>query len=203
MLPQEVLSTEPVPAQFRYPRNVPRAPLIDYEYGGVALNDATKGLRYQVWKGEYIDEQIVLSAPEVPAFALLDLPNVSEFGFTFDQNMNPFVAYELTTGEARFYWFDSTIPGFTTTTLPAGSMSPRCALDDNRALQIPVSDIILAYVREGSLYFRAQRDRYLVEYLLSSSIGDSRLLQVGLSEQLRFQFQLSSTPEQLDSPGEA
>ena len=44
MLPQEVLSSEPVPAQFRYPRNVPRAPLIDYEYGGLALQDASRGI---------------------------------------------------------------------------------------------------------------------------------------------------------------
>lgn len=199
MLPQDILSSTPVPAQFRYPRNVPRAALVDYEYGGRALQDASRGLRYQVWKGEYIDEQVVLSAPEVPAAALLSIPNIVEFGFTFDQNMNPFVAYELASGECKFYWFDSTIPGFTTTTLPAGSTSPRCALDDNRALQIPISDIILAYVREGSLYIRAQRDRYLTEYELSDEIGGSRLLQVGLSEQLRFQFQLSSTPEQLDS----
>lgn len=200
MLPQEVLSTEPVPAQFLFPRNVPRAPLIDYEYGGIALQDASRGLRYQVWKGEYIDEAIVLSAPEVLAAPLLAVANVVEFGFTFDQNMNPFVCYELANGDAKFYWFDSTVPGFVTTTLPAGSSSPRCALDDNRPLQIPVSDIILAYVREGSLYFRAQRDRYLVEYELTNEIGESRLLQVGMNAQLRFQFQMSTTPAQADSP---
>lgn len=199
MLPQNVLSTDPVPAQFRYPRNVPRAALIDYEYGGVALQDASKGLRYQVWKCEYLDEQVILSAPEVLPFTLLTVPNITELAFTFDQNMNPFVCYELANGDAKFYWFDSTIPGFTTTTLPSGSLSPRCALDDNRPLQIPISDIILAYVRSGSLYFRAQRDRYLVEYELSDLIGGSRLLQIGMNAQLRMQFLMSSTPEQLDS----
>lgn len=199
MLPQGVLSTEPVPAQFRYPRNVPRAALVDYEYGGVALQDASRGLRYQVWKAEYIEEQVVLSAPDVLAAPLITVPNIVELGFTFDQNMNPFVAYELANGDAKFYWFDSTLPGFTTTNLPSGSTSPRCCLDDNRALQIPISDIVLAYVREGSLYMRLQRDRYLTEYELSDEIGASRLLQMGLSEQLRMQFLMSSTPEQLDS----
>lgn len=198
-LPQNVLSTTPVPAQFRYPRNVPRAALVDYEYGGVALQDPSQGLRYQVWKCEYIEEQVVLSAPEVTAAPLITVPNIVELSFTFDQNMNPFVAYELANGDAKFYWFDSTIPGFTTTTLPADSASPRCALDDNRALEIPISDILLAYVRAGSLYFRMQRERFLTEHELSDSIGGSRLLQIGLNEQLRMQFLMSSTPEQLDS----
>jgi hypothetical protein len=200
-LPQGVLSTTPVPAQFRYPRNVPRAALVDYEYGGKALQDSSKGLRYQVWKAEYIEDQIVLSAPEVAATAIITVPNITEFGFTFDQNMNPFIAYELANGTAKYYWFDATIPGFTTTTLPADSFSPRCCLDDNRALEIPISDIVLAYVRAGTLYMRIQRERYNTEHELSDQVGGSRLLQMGLNEQLRMQFLMSSTPEQLDSLG--
>ena len=194
MIPQSVLSTDPVPAQFAYPRNVPRALLVDYEYGGVAINDASQGLRFQVWKGEYIEGNIVLSAQTVAPFNALAIANVATFGFTFDQNMAPFFCYELEDGSCAFRWFDSTVPGFVTTALPNGSRSPRCCLDDNRALQIPVSDIILAYCRDTSLYFRAQRERYETEHELTDTIGASRLLQMGMNKQLRMQFQMSGSP---------
>lgn len=191
MLPQEVLSSELVDGPFEYPRNVPRAPLIDYEYGGVAIQDPTLGLMFQVWKGEYTEGAIMLSAQNVAPFAVVTAANVVDFGFTFDQNMQPFVAYELANGTVFFRWFDGTVPGFVTTQLPAGSACPRCTLDDKRLSQTAASDIILAYVRAGSLFFRAQRDRYEDEYTLSTEIGASRLLQIGMNRRLRMQFQLS------------
>lgn len=196
MIPGSVLSTEVVSAQFAYPRNVPRALLVDYEYGGVAISDPSQGLRFQVWKGEYLESNIVLSAQTVPAFNALEVENVATFGFTFDQNMTPFFCYELENGNCFYRWFDSTVPGFVTTQLANGSRSPRCCLDDNRRLQIPVSDIILAYCRGTSLYFRAQRERYLTEHELADDIGSSRILQIGMNKKLRLQFQMSSVVEE-------
>lgn len=192
MLPDHVLSTTSRPAQFRYPRNIPKRPLVDYEYGGVALNDASQGLRSKVWMGEYIDGSIVLSAAAVTPTSVLAIENVKEFGFTFDQNMQPAVAYELVTGESRFYWYDATIPGYTTLDLPSGSITPRCAVDDNRDMQTPVSDIILAYVRAGHLYIREQRDRYTVEYDLSDNAGPGGIVQIGMNRLWRFQFQMAT-----------
>lgn len=202
MLPDQVLSTEALPGQFIFPRNAPVQPLVSYEYGGIALNDGTSGLRHQVWKGEYLEGAIVLSAPSVAPAAILTLEDVIAFQFTFDRNMNPFVTYELDGSDGAFYyWFDSTVPGFVTSELPDGSRTPRCAHDDNRDLQSTASDIILAYCRGTSLYFRAQRERYLTEHLLSAEIGASSLIQIGMNDVLRFQFQLSSiAPAPGDSP---
>lgn len=193
MLPDHVLSTEFFPAQFRFPRNIPRQPLVSYEYGGVALNDASQGLRARVWRGEYLDGSIVLSADGVAPQTVLTIADVLNFDFTFDQNMRVAIAYQLNSGSSHFYWFDSTIPGFTTLDLPAGSITPRCAIDDNRDSQIDVSDIILAYVREGHLYAREQRDRYTVEYDLYDGAGPGGLVQIGMNRLWRFQFQLSSS----------
>lgn len=195
MLPDHVLSTENVPAQFRFPRNIPRRPLIAYEYGGVALNDPSQGLRAKVWKGEYIDGEIVVSADGVPPVSVLTMANVADFDFTFDQNMRIAIAYELVGGGSRFYWYDATIPGFTTLVLPDGTVTPRCAIDDNRDYQYGASDIILAYIRAGTLYFREQRDRYAVEYKLLEQAG-SALIQIGMNRLWRFQFQISTA-----SPG--
>lgn len=193
MLPDHVLSTQPHPAQFRYPRNIPRQPLISYEYGGIALNDASQGLRRRVWKAEYIEGEFIVSAEGVAPVVVLAVNNVDSFDFTFDQNMRVAIAYETAVGGtgtgARFYWFDNTLGGYTTLELGSDAYHPRCALDDNRDYEIGVSDIILAYMRDGSLYFREQRDRYLDEYLLLENAG-AGLIQIGMNNVWRFQFQL-------------
>ena len=191
MLPESVLSSEVLDAPFLFPRNITRRPLKCYEYGGRAIQDPSAGLRDRVWTGEYIDGEVVLSAPGVAPTAVLAVDEVDQFDFTFDQNMNVFVAYQLEDGTARYYWFDTTISNYTTTTLPAGSRDPRCSLDDKRPLQTGTSDIILAYCRSNSLYFRAQRDRYLTEYELTAAIGLRGLIQIGMNTVNRFQFHLS------------
>lgn len=189
MIPDDVLSTTPVPAQFLFPRNIPRRPLIDYEYGGVDIQDGTQGIRVKVWRGEYLDGSIVLSADGVPATTIITVPGISDFQFTFDRNMNPFIAYELTDGTCRYYWFDSLVSDFVTSTLPAGSITPRCCHDDNRDLETQTSDIILAYCRSGNLYYREQRERYTTEHFLSDQAPNG-LVQIGLTRGLRMQFQL-------------
>lgn len=195
MLPDSVLSSTTLPAQFRFPRNIPRRVLVDYEYGGIGINDPSAGLRAKVWRGDYIDGEIVLSAPGVASVSVLSVPGVKDFSFSFDRNMNVFVTYELEDGSApKFYWFDTTVSGYVTTALPASSITPRCAHDDNRDLQSDASDIILAYCRAGSLYFRAQRERYLTEHLLSAAAGTVGLIQIGMNNRWRFQFHLATAP---------
>lgn len=191
MLPDHVLASVPFAAQFRFPRNVVRRDLLSYEYGGIALNDPSRGLRFQVWKGEYIEDEIILSAGGVAPVSVLTMPNIAEFDFTFDQNMRVAIAYSLLTGGSRFYWYDTTINDYATLDLGA-AITPRCALDDNRDMEIGVSDIILAYVRNGSLYFREQRDRYTVERQLAVNVGNEGLVQIGMNRLWRFQFHLYS-----------
>lgn len=194
MLPDGgVLSSEILDSPFLFPRNIPRRPKLDREHGGIAIQDPSEGLKARVWTGEIIGDDVVLAAPGVDPTTIITVAGIRRFGFTFDQNMQPFITYELEDGGgAFFYWFDTTIPGFTTTELPAGSYSPLCSLDDKRPLQTGTSDIILAYMRDGALYFRAQRDRYLVEYELETGLGSRTLIQIGMNTRLRFQFHLSN-----------
>lgn len=188
MLPDSVLSTEVISANFLFPRNIPKRALFDYEMGGVAIEDGSLGLLQKVWYGHIEGDDVVLEAPGVPPTVVLTVAGIKEFGFTFDQQMRLFVCYELESGASRYYWFDTVANAYTTTTLPDGSVSPRCSIDDKRALQSSASDIILAYVRAGKLYFRAQRERYLIEHELEDSVGASRLIQVGMNIKNRFQF---------------
>lgn len=213
MLPDELLSSVPLPDAFRSPRDRLKEPHVDYELGGVALNDPSEGLEVKVWRCRYEEPDFIVDAPGVAASTLLSVAGVSEFQFTFDQNMQPAIAYRIEAG-SRFYWFDATIPGFTTIELPAGSRSPRCSLDDKRSAQTSISDMILAYIRGPRVYWRAQRDRFLVEYVAATDAGEYtnalmnfyQLGQIGMnaSPLPRFQFQLQGRtfrdPEVVPNP---
>ena len=176
MIPQQRLSTvtfyDNIMLADPQPSNV-----ISREWGGTALNDGSDGLEVKIWTCTVIPSGIPLVPDEIVVYADDVLPtvvftalDVSEISLAFDQNMRPFVAY-VSQGNAKFYWYDSLIEGTRITDLPIGSSSPRCTLDDHRATQLSTSDIILAYIQNGNLYFRAQRDRYEVQYLLYADIN--------------------------------
>jgi len=199
MLPDNTLSTRAVGARFRPPRNRPKEPLEDFDLGGLALNDASRGLEVYQWRGRYIDGAIVLDVPGiVDPVSVLEVADVTEFSFAFDQNMQPAVAYVVGDESAHWYWFDATLPGFVTLDLPAGSITPRCSLDDKRnstGTLSGVSDILLTYLRGGTLYVRAQRDRYAIEYALASGYEHYVLGQFGMNRLMRMQWQLVPKPQ--------
>jgi hypothetical protein len=195
MLPDHVLSTRPIIAPFLFPKDIESNPVVDYELGGIGLNDTTEGLRYQPWKGRiklgvnYVGS-VMLSSANYPETVHYAADNLSSVSVTFDQNMNPAIAY-MQGEEAKLRWYDTTIPAYDVITLPTGSKFPRVCLDDKRELQTAVSDIILAYTRGGKLYFREQRDRFLVEYELYDGVVLD-LIMLGMNKVNRLQFQFGT-----------
>jgi hypothetical protein len=171
--------------------NLETSPWVDYERGGVALRDASQGLDVKDWKLRFVSPEVRISADGVAETVLFSEAGITEVSLAFDQNMNPVVAY-VQTGTAKIRWYDSLAEAQVISTLPAGSVSPRLSLDDKRALQSGTSDVILAYVRDDALYFRAQRDRFEVEYLLKEAVG-GLLVRIGMNTIGRLQFLMEST----------
>lgn len=201
MIPNHVLSTTPVPSNFMPPRTNIRfsadTGLKDTHYGGIAIGDASQGYLYQLWTATIKNGDIYLSAPNTPSFKRLAGVNAAWVGLAFDQSANVFITYADINGNASYYWFDSTIPGYRTSTLTGVIKRPFAALDDNRTAENSNNDVILAYVRAGTLFFRAQRDRFGVEYTLGSApslLGATvaSLVQIGMNHVLRFQFQFQN-----------
>jgi len=192
MLPDNVLSTSPVRGNLTGARAMAVTKFIDYEDGGVALNDSSKGNAYQVWRGRLIRNQVLLSAPNTPEFLLFEASGITEISFTFDQNMRPVLAF-VQAGIAKLRWYDPLAGAQVVTNLPANTITPKVILDDKRQTQNSKGDVILGYVRNGGLYFRQQRERYLVERLLASGIK-SGILRIGFSDQLRLQFMMEVPP---------
>lgn len=193
MMPDNELSTTPRPARFFGARSGATSKTIDYEDGGKAIQDTSEGLLYQKWRARLFnagktDAHVLLDAREVPEFVWLTVPGMTEISFTFDQSMRPTVVY-VAGGQAYLSWFDSVENAYVTTALAADVITPRVSMDDKRYVGsngYQVSDVILAYIRNGNLYYRQQRDRYTIERLLET--GVTPLIKIGINRGLRLQF---------------
>lgn len=190
MMPQNALSATAVQAPLVEPANSITTPLIDVEMGGAGLADVSAGLRDRLWTARYEAGEVIVSADGVPDTVLFNRPGIVELSLAFDQSMNPFVAFTDAGGSA-YWWFDTQLgQQVISAYLPAGSVNLRCTMDDKRVSQLSNNDIILAYMRGGSLYYRQQRDRFGVEYLLEPAAG-GQLVNVGMNVGNRLQFRLT------------
>lgn len=193
MLPGDQLSTTSVVAPFIGSRGLPISAIVDYEDGGIAINDPSRGLLFQRWRAlllnpGQVDSYVQLDAPSVTPFTLVALPNLTEISISFDQLMRPTLAY-VQNGIAYLRWYDSAAAEYVADTIGAGIITPRVSLDDKRFIAsngYQSSDVILAYIKNGDLYYRQQRDRYTIERLLKT--GVKPLVKVGFNRGLRFQF---------------
>lgn len=197
MMPDNVLSTTPVRARFVGARGLAVTATVDYQDGGIAIQDASQGLLYQRWRARLIDSgedssHVLLDSPNTPEFVLYQLPNITEISISFDQNMRPALAYVDGSG-SHLWWYNSQSESMQVTSIDG--ISPRIALDDPRLIGsqgYQTNDIILGYLRDGNFYYRQQRDRFEIERLLRSGVN-SRLIKLGLNRQLRLQFMFEVT----------
>lgn len=185
MIPEERLSTTAVPGGWlNPPSGLPRT---SFHWGPVALQDASEGLLYQLWTAGVDVATVYVSAPNTPRTDVFTRANeVEEVSLAFDQNGFATVAFVEDNGSAWLHWYDTSIPAYVTTALAAGVINPRVTLDDARGFASSYNDVILAYIRSGNLYYRQQRDRFLIERLLANDA--TKLYHVSMSTRLRLQF---------------
>lgn len=175
---------------------VPKAdsPLTDYEYGGIAIGDTSKGMMYQIWK-------LVYGAGN---FRVVDLLGnsvlvhtvsgyVTQVSLAFDQNMRPTIAY-VEDDIVKLYWFDSSVGHNVISSFPS-YRSPRVSLDDGRAFNIPESDIIFVFIEDNQLKYKVQRERYSTAYTITAVDADETISQVGMDKGFRFKFELELIEE--------
>lgn len=207
MLPDGKLSSQPVAGRMVYDIGVPTTKTLDYKMGGINIQDPSKGLDYQVWRGQILNpasdnSSIVIDGRFSPEHHILTYPFMIEFNFSFDFNMNPmavFIAREVreingknvTEYNTYLYWYDTTIPGFTI--LPFGSSfrTPKLIIDDPRQAEsqyYSLSDVCMFYWRSGNLCVRYLRDRFTVETILKRNVP--YIEKVGMNEHFRLQWDL-------------
>lgn len=205
MLPGDgELSSKPVVTGSIDPVKRPGDFLIDYERGGIALNDPSQGLLVQLWKlhverdKDLTDQwNFYIDSPSNGTQFLFSAPGVKEAALAFDQNMRPFVVYvENTT--TKMWWYDPTVPGQIITTLGTDFRSPRCTTDEKRPWHLEVSDIQLWYVRGSQLCVRYQRERFTVEHAKKTVGPQATLVSVTMSTNGRLQLRLRNTNVSMD-----
>lgn len=187
-----VKSTVSIRAPFIGARSLPVSKRVDYEDGPIALSDNSRGLHYQTWTCLIVEDSVVIRALNTGTeWEIFSDPGLSEISFTFDQNALYTCAY-VADGVPKLRWYDSAEGDYVTSLLPSGCVNPRVSLDEKRSRLIGDSDVILAYVRSGNLYFRVQRERYLTEHLWQTGVP-AGLIKIGMNRVLRFQFALEAT----------
>jgi hypothetical protein len=190
MLPDHVLSSPTQEAAFLPDQAYIDSKRIAYSIGGIALNDSSQGPSVQLWTATLdvslsgLGSVYIESATHAKSL-LFTLNGVTEVSLTFDQNMQPVVGY-LAFGQGGIYWFDGTVPGFVFFDFVGVTNCPRVTLDDRQQLDVASSDVLVFYTKTGNLYFREQRDRYLVEYLLKTGVVGS-VLKVAMGVDNRIQ----------------
>lgn len=185
MLPDNELSSIMLSSPIIGGRKNTISGILDYENGGIALNDTSEGLDYQIWTGTLLDGNITLTSPTTAAEVIYSGELITEFSFTFDQNMAPVIAF-IQDDIAKLRWYDSTESDFVITVIGLGNKTPKVFLDDKRSFNVGSSDVILGYITDGILYMRIQSDRYEIEYELASTCYT--LNKIGMGTNLRVQF---------------
>lgn len=191
-LPENKLSDIPVLAPMLTPDDLPFDHFLSYEKGGIDLKDPTQGLQVRDWLCYYSESTgkfILRSEPDKEYTILEDLYDVQSMDFTFDQNMNFILTYELPNLVCKLHWFDAETQDYVISTF-TGCRSPRLTLDDKRQQTLLFSDILFLYIKEnGDLMFRQQRDRYMTERILRGGFpADQHLLRIGMTKNFRVQF---------------
>jgi hypothetical protein len=151
----------------------PTPPLLDKEYGGVALNDGAQGMLVKVWVAELVGNDVRIYPENDPGSFIVAFSeaNISGISLTFDQNMNWAVAYEVP-GSCKLSWYDTSLPGRVVLTI-SGGRSPFMSMDDKRAFATTISsnDMLFYYIRGNTVYYRQQADTFLIERALRTFVG--------------------------------
>jgi hypothetical protein len=192
MLPNNRASTVDISSRFLSTDEKASSRTVDWERGGVAINDASQGLDVQDWKLHLSFNNLILTPSDVgEPTVVYTASGLTDIALAFDLNMRPVLA-AAQAGSLWLRWYDSTVSAYRVDTFGVGA-SPKLALDDRRPSRSGIADVILAYIRDGALYYRQQRDRYLTERMLVDGLDSKLVLKtIGMSRQWRMQFELGS-----------
>jgi len=168
--------------------------LYDWETGGIALGDVSQGSKIRSWGIVYENGGVYLFPEDTPAekSLVVSVDGITEVSFAFDQLMRISVAY-VVAGVTYLYWYDTAVPGYTTTTI-TGAISPKLTLDDKAKIAhiLAESTVILFYIKDNEVCYRLQNDRFGIEYQFTAGLVGvaQRINKVGLDKANRMHIEV-------------
>jgi hypothetical protein len=198
MLPDNKLSTVPVLADYYSPDDITPVdatwPLVitspvDYELGGVNVNDNTGGMLLKNWQFYCHNDNLYAKADGVTDILLATSENIVCVAGSFDSAMMPYYAFTNALS-CLFYWYNYATTEYEVIALPY-TADPRLCLDDKRLDQAMSSSVLLFYLNNGFLCFRAQNESFQVERQLAQVPGTVGFIgRVGMTKANRLQIEL-------------
>jgi hypothetical protein len=199
MIPENIITIADG-EEFSPPRDDPYLPIISRHIGGEFLSISTSDLQTHSWAAEYIDGEIIIYRDDSPnnKVAVIIANDVTSISLAFDSSMRPTIAY-IQDGIGKLYYYNTATQAVETLEF-TGVTSAQVVNDDPRPELTEFNDIIFAYTKNNNLYYRQQRDRYTIEYLAASDIGENNILKrLGPTSGLRLQFEIASSLPDLPS----
>lgn len=190
MIPANAITTTPITGTFYPPEDGPYTPGQHTVLGGVAIGDSSKGRQVKYWRATLAAGSVSIHPVGEPVAYSLSVPGASTIALAFDNNMAVVLAWQTSTG-SNLYYFD-TLTGTYLTKEFNGTTSCRVCVDDARDFYNTNSDVIFAYTKNNTLYWRQQRDRYEIERVVGTTA--KKLIRMGLAQTNRLQFECSAHP---------
>lgn len=193
MIPEERFSTQAITGQLQNPwmqqANLSRS------WGPIALQDPSDGLLSKLWECRVNPDSLeILLAPvgDSKQVWFTHSKIILEVSLSFDQNGRPIIGFTDVDADCWLLWFDPVPNNFVTLSVD-GAITPRVTLDDARSFNSMNSDVILAYVRDGIIRYRRQRDRFTIEHTPTQGVGGDSieavyLRHISMNSALRLEF---------------
>lgn len=198
MLPNDRRSVFPIAGAPLPPDDRVLHGIVDYERGGVDVNDPSQGVDVFDWVCAYNGTSVQAwpVGQENNPRTLFNVAGVASLTFAFDHNMRPTVAFTTQSGGLYLWWYD-TVAGAHVFSPPfIDCKNPRLTLDDKRKIAQTSSDVIFAYLKKNGstfdLCYRQQRDRYTIERTLRTGLNKNAVLKnVYMGNNWRLNFELA------------
>lgn len=125
----------------------------------------------------------------LPTIIFQETDLIETLDFSFDQLGRELVFYKVGT-ELRLWFFDSSLEParFVKIVLIADGNYPHVNFDRVENTNDPISDVIICYVKNDTIYKRIQRDRFAIEYNTGVSHPGIKIESSGMTEGNRFQI---------------
>ena len=175
-------ATEVIETVLLYPRNDPKILTVAF-----CLEQGADILR----KVEIVSNSIILYASDgvTPVLTLAAVSPI-RVDLTFDQLNRPMIVWESPNSAIWLYWYNSLVSAYVQVNIATGT-NPCCMIDERRSILSSISDNFLFYQRTSVAYYRMERERYLVEHTIPSSMLGLEIETCGMGVNQRMTLRIS------------
>lgn len=191
MIPNNKITSKYVDGEFIYENS--EEDLIDIHPGGLDIQNIDESPTYQMWEMYYENNIIKLkSLTNNKIYNIRSIEKIEQLSFSFTLNM--VLNYLYTKSDKTYLTYYDTLTQKTVEVVYENMGHPKLVYDDLRTTQSNSSDILLVYINNltNKLCYRLLRDRYAKEYELYSVPKHTRLIRVGMADNLRLKFKLQA-----------